>query len=507
MTALEQFAATPAAQALTGALFHFVWQGALIGLALAITFGTARGAGSRLRYGIAAGALALMPAAFLVTFAVCLPGGSAAAPRWIVPGALRSLQGAGMAFAPAASSGAWALWAPPLWAAGVLAMWIRTAGGWWAAARISRRARPASREWQERLKMLARRMGLAVPVELRESFALTVPVVSGWLRPVVLAPAGVFAGLSTQQVECILAHELAHVLRRDYLVNILQSLVERLLFYHPAVWWVSRRVRAERENCCDDLAVAHSAGAREFAAALAALEESRGRVPEPMLAAQGGRLAQRIRRLLGIEAPPARMPAPAIAAVLLALVAAASLTAWQSARPESKRQDESREARIAKLLQTPYGKWLDEDVVYIIEERERKAYLRLRDDAERERFIEQFWARRDPTPGTPRNEFKEEHYRRIAYANQRFTASVPGWRSDKGHVYIVAGPPDEIESHPAKTGGQPSTEAWRYRWLEGIGRNVDFQFVDKDNMGDYRLINPNWKVLEPGQPPPRRHAP
>jgi GWxTD domain-containing protein len=136
-------------------------------------------------------------------------------------------------------------------------------------------------------------------------------------------------------------------------------------------------------------------------------------------------------------------------------------------------------------LETPYQKWLDEDVVYIISVDEGRAFRRLRTDDEREAFIEQFWLRRDPTPGTPKNEFKEEHYRRIAFANDNFTAGIPGWKTDRGMIYMRYGPPDEIDSH----GATPSTypyELWRYRFIEGMS-TPEFEFVDLTMTGRYHL--------------------
>jgi len=119
---------------------------------------------------------------------------------------------------------------------------------------------------------------------------------------------------------------------------------------------------------------------------------------------------------------------------------------------------------------SPYQKWLDEDVAYIVQPAERAAFLRLTTNEERERFIEQFWLRRDPTPATVENERKEEHYRRIAYANERFGDSVDGWKTKRGRFYILFGPPDEIETHPGKK------ESWRYWKLEGVGENITVEF-------------------------------
>jgi GWxTD domain-containing protein len=146
-----------------------------------------------------------------------------------------------------------------------------------------------------------------------------------------------------------------------------------------------------------------------------------------------------------------------------------------------------------------YKKWLDEDVVYIITDEERAAFKQLSNDEERDNFIEAFWKRRDPTPDTEENEFKEEHYQRIAYSNEHFAAGVPGWKTDRGHIYIVYGKPDEIDAHPSggeyqrpmdEGGGETSTypfEDWRYRYIEGIGQEVIIEFVDQCMCGEYRM--------------------
>jgi len=169
------------------------------------------------------------------------------------------------------------------------------------------------------------------------------------------------------------------------------------------------------------------------------------------------------------------------------------------AKPLSEKERKKREAKLRKELETPYRKWLNEDVGYIISDEERKAFRNLNTDEEREQFIEQFWLRRDPTPDTQENEFKEEHYRRIAYANERFASGIPGWKTDRGRIYITFGPPDEIESHPSggtyerpyeEGGGTTSTypfEQWRYRWLEGIGSDIIIEFVDTTMTGEYRM--------------------
>src|SRR5712692_7193738 len=169
------------------------------------------------------------------------------------------------------------------------------------------------------------------------------------------------------------------------------------------------------------------------------------------------------------------------------------------AKPMTDKERRRREEKLRKELETPYRKWLNEDVAYIITDEERQAWKRLATDEEREQFIEQFWLRRDPTPDTAENEFKEEHYRRIAYANERYASGIPGWKADRGRIYITFGPPDEIESHPSggsyerpaeEGGGTTSTypfEKWRYRYIEGIGSDINIEFVDPTMTGEYRM--------------------
>jgi GWxTD domain-containing protein len=334
--------------------------------------------------------------------------------------------------------------------------------------------------WQQRLAQLAAGVRLSKPVALLESCRVDVPLVAGYLRPVILMPLDLLSGLPAGQVEAILLHELAHIRRRDYLINLLQAVVENLLFYNPAVWWVSGVIRAEREHCCDDLAVAVQGDAFEYASALTALETRRG-AAEPALAATGGNLMKRIRRLLNRPEPRHTAFTPAVSAGIVVLTAAAALTAWQP-KPQEQPQPTAKAS--------PYQQWLTEDVAYIITNEERAAFKNLQTNEEREHFIEQFWLRRDPTPGTPANEFKEEHYRRIAYANQHFTdpTALAGWKTDRGRIYITFGPPDEIESH--LSGGPAHTfpyEQWMYRLIAGIGNNVIVEFVDPNRNGEYHM--------------------
>jgi GWxTD domain-containing protein len=168
-------------------------------------------------------------------------------------------------------------------------------------------------------------------------------------------------------------------------------------------------------------------------------------------------------------------------------------------RPLTDKEKKEREKAFKKEVGAVYKKWLDEDVRYIITDEERAAFKQLSNDEERDNFIEAFWARRDPTPDTVENEFKEEHYSRIAYANEHFAAGIPGWKTDRGRIYIMYGKPDEIDSHPSggtyerpmeEGGGETSTypfEDWRYRYLEGVGQEVIIEFVDTCMCGDYHM--------------------
>ncbi|MFY9728057.1 MAG: GWxTD domain-containing protein [Bryobacteraceae bacterium] len=701
---LHLWLAAPLAHALGLALAHFLWQGALLAAVLRVTLFLGAERPSRWRHQAAMWCLFALPLAFGITLALSLGGGhSIIAP---VPAAPR------MAFNSVTSQGApgapvdWLAWLAPLWMGGVILSFAFRLAGWVRVDRMCRRgvcAAPA--EWQQRLHALAAAVRISRPVVLLESCLAGVPLVIGYWRPVILMPLGALAGLSAEQVEAILIHELAHIRRADYLVSMAQSLIEGLFFFHPAVWWISAVVRAEREYACDDVVVALRPDARAYAAALATLEQSRWPAVEAAAASNGGNLVKRIRRLLR-EPAPARVPNARVAALAGALVlvaaVAAALVAWppaksfaQEAPPaesaagkqqlakeldqarrnlqgledqlarkqkeiqdaqqtveqaqdslrsnaealdralrngaghqgelsqveeqmrrveaalkqletaqagksqqllqqegEAIRQAESQlqQARKAaeeaqagnsqELLQqqeravqqarkqlqelasgklndvsrqlqqqlaqaglvlqemqgvngeraelekqfqqvrkelerlsessgqkrsgqiaqaqpaeaprseakteseSVYQKWLNEHVAYIITAEERRDFLALQTDADRDQFIERFWERRNPTPGAASNAFKEEHYRRLAYANEHFASSITGWRTDRGRIYIMYGPPDEIEDHPTRI---PPRQVWRYTHIEGLGYDVEVEFTDPGWKGDFHM--------------------
>jgi len=198
----------------------------------------------------------------------------------------------------------------------------------------------------------------------------------------------------------------------------------------------------------------------------------------------------------------------------LAMVPGRGMNAQQASTPAASAQKQDQEVdplkrersdkekfqaqkAVRQELKGAYKTWLNQDVVWIITDEESKAFKSLSNDEERDAFIENFWLRRNPNPDSPENEFREEHYRRIQYANERFAAGKPGWKTDRGHIYISFGKPDSIDSHPSggayqrpieEGGGETSTfpfEVWHYRYLEGIGENIDLEFVDTCQCGDY----------------------
>jgi GWxTD domain-containing protein len=636
MTLFAGWLQTPWATAWAKTLLHSLWEGAAVALVLALVLVEARSA--RVRYGAACLAMLVLLAGMVVTFSRLVPGRpvlAGAAHGGHIPLATRHFETATEP-RPSPATGDLA-WLVPVWLAGVLAFHLRGVAGWVAARRLRRTGVCVAAEpWQQRLDGLRTQLWIARPVALLESCLADVPVVIGYVRPVILMPVGLLAGLPVGQVEAILLHELAHIRRYDYIVNLLQVFVEGLLFYHPAVWWISGVMRTERENCCDDVVVRVTGGALEYAAALTALEIRRTDT-RVVLAATGGGLVNRIQRLLWQREQPYPSAMPVLTALIvtiaLASIALATATvalpvgtfehaekalagakppaehigafaganaeeifplmAQVQARTQSQSQpgsalqpdqvmfdramaslaqghylvarltlntlinsysnseylkkaklaiadswfreggahgkaqaeaeyrdfilfypdsDEAKEARLRLETISPYEKWLNQDVVYIISGEERKGFRQLTSDEERDRFVVQFWERRNPVPGSAENEFKIEHYRRLAYANEHFSSGMPGWRTDRGRIYIQYGPPDQMEAHPAASSPRPAGEGggatstfpwqqWLYRYIEGVGRNVILEFVDKTANGDYRLtMDPSEKDALTAQP-------
>ncbi len=308
-------------QAVNAALLHFVWQGTVVAFLLWIALLLLRNRAPNTRYAASCTALALMAALPAVTIWILYerPVSLSASIALIIPPAAHAIS---------ASPGEWLAfarqWILPLWAFGVALFAIRLGLAWRHVMRLRRAAEAAEGAVWEAASTLARRMGVAKPVRVLVSKLADAPSVVGWLRPAILMPAAALVGLDAAQLQAILAHELAHILRHDYLVNMLQTVVETLLFYHPAVWWVSLRMRHERELCCDDLAVRHCGDAIGYARALTKLERMRV-MPEPAVAATGGSLMYRIQRLTGVvrECAPSRLP---VVLAVLAVVLCVPLT-------------------------------------------------------------------------------------------------------------------------------------------------------------------------------------
>ncbi len=382
MSAIEQLLREPAAQAIGWALLHFIWQGTLVGALTALVVACLRKDAADVRYVVSAIGLSLMLTLPAVT-AVQL--WRAAANQRFVPvasgfsrkdavdfrlkaeatpmvKATPTAEATGateMGSAPSSSRLADSLriesWLPMLvfaWICGVLILSLRLVSGWlWVQRMKSHGTSPVEDGWDVIAARLSRRLHIARTVRLLRSTLVEVPTVIGWLKPVILLPASALSGLNPHQLEAILAHELAHIRRHDYLVNLMQTVVETLLFYHPAVWWLSRRIRAERENCCDDLAVNLCGDPFTYAQALADLEGLRSPSRRFVMAANGGSLVQRVRRVLGAPSHAGRAPgwlagSASVLVVLGMTVGAAGTDVFQAAQstastpPPSSQQPE-----------------------------------------------------------------------------------------------------------------------------------------------------------------------
>ena len=296
--------------AIAWALVHFLWQGAALAfLALILT---RLASSASVRYTIGVATMAAMVIAVGVTIATgpnaelveasteraggLTEGGTTLQPSAEVGHTSEAESGGVLARRSPGAGGLPTTWILGVWMLGVVALSARAAGGWWVARRVARSAvSPVPEDLQRTARMLAERMGITRAVGIFESSRVLVPVMIGWLRPVVLMPPAALAGLSSAQVEAIFAHEFAHIRRHDYLVNLLQTAVETVLFFHPAVWWVSREIRRERELCCDDVAV-RVCDRVTYATALSALAHLQP--PSLALAATDGSLRDRVRRVI-----------------------------------------------------------------------------------------------------------------------------------------------------------------------------------------------------------------
>jgi GWxTD domain-containing protein len=369
---------------------------------------------------------------------------------------------------------------------------------------------------------------------LRESASIAVPMTAGWLRSSILLPMD-WREWDREKLAAALIHELAHVRRKDALIALVAGINKAAFWFHPLSWWLERKLALLAEEASDDCALLVLGDRCRYASTLLEMTEAarngRERIFWQAIAmARPSTLRRRIDRVLdesrrihgglsrgrwitlllvsavmlcgaaALQLQPMPPPPPNTAQRdarlraeleapyqkwLAGELAYAGSIEQSAAKPLSEEEKRSRDERLQRELESPYQKWLVEDVAYIITAEERAAFQQLSTGRQREDFIESFWLRRDPTPGTLTNEFKEEHYRRIAYSNDRFASKLPGWKTDRGRIYITFGPPDEIESHPS--GALGPYEIWRYRWIEGFGNNVELRFEDQGQNGEYRL--------------------
>jgi len=330
---------SPLIEALGWTLLHFVWQGGLIAVLLACLLSCISTSAPNLRYGLACAALLIMAGISLVTLGLqikavrsgLVPGFHAAQAPAITARQSRFDSHAAVAHPAMLGDGSRAasmngrttsFWALPwidtqsfarelrpclpklvaLWALGVGVLALRISLSWRTVKRLHARGHEIQDAyWTNRLEHLQRRFGIKCTVRLLSSAQATVPFVLGWLKPTILLPAELLTGLNREELQAILIHELIHIRRHDYLVNLGQSAFEVVFFYHPAGWWVSGQIRQEREHCCDEIAAAQSGGVLGYAKTLAKLERLCGLHTSLRVAASGGSLVQRVRRLLRTE--------------------------------------------------------------------------------------------------------------------------------------------------------------------------------------------------------------
>ena len=335
--------AHPMVQATAWTLLHFLWQGTLLAALAWAGLGALARRSASARYLWASAVLGLMALAPLLTVALVLRGLGAASAAPIAPpteATLPLLARIQLGLLP---------WLPALtfgWLVGVGLFGLRLAGGLLMIQRLKEvGTSPVPAQWHLVLSRLSRELRLSRTVRLLGSAKVDVPTVVGWLRPVILLPAAALTQLSPHQLEAILAHELAHVRRHDFAINLLQACVEALLFFHPAVWWLSARIREERELACDDVAVALCGDALAYARALALLDELRAPLPTLALASHGGSLMKRIARLI----QPQLLPTPTLRTALLSALAATALSAAGLAIQEAKKEEKKRTVLVQKL--------------------------------------------------------------------------------------------------------------------------------------------------------------
>jgi beta-lactamase regulating signal transducer with metallopeptidase domain len=328
MNLLETLMSMSIVEALGWALIHFVWQGALIAVVAALVLHLLRRRSANTRYLVGCGAMALMIVAPIATMIAMWPG--AAAPAVAAPAAALAEPTAWERLTPLLP------WFTVVWIVGVLVLQTRLILNWSHVQHLRQfGTKPVAARWQTLLEELSEQMGVRQTVRIVESSIARAPMMIGWLRPVILVPTTALTGLTPQQLRTIIAHELTHVRRHDYLVNLVQAVFETLLFYHPAVWWLSNRIRVEREYCCDDAAVSVCGDALCYAKALSSLDELRDGTIEPALASTGGSLMNRIYRIAGVPVTQRRGISGWPLLVVMSVTAAVSAMAVSTTTPDA----------------------------------------------------------------------------------------------------------------------------------------------------------------------------
>ena len=402
-----------------------------------------------------------------------------------------------------------------IYAAVAFTLLVQLAFGYMFARRLVRNSKPL--DW----------------ARVRESESISVPMTVGQIAPTVLLPMG-WREWDSAKLQAVLAHEEAHIRRADWAIGVMARINCCVFWFHPLSWWLKRELALLAEYACDDLVLTQTGDRREYARALLeiayAMKSAHGRfLGHAVPMAKETNVEKRMEQILDETRtiPPAFRRRGWVVLLLCGLpvgyfASAVQLAPAQTrmivpvakppanelpiqiiaqARPAAPKQLPPQAtpapAAAPTPVETPYQKWLGEEVTYIISDDERRAFNRLQTDDERQQFIMQFWLRRDPTPGTDENEMKEEHYRRIAWANDKFSVGIPGWQTDRGATYIKYGPPDAIDSHGATPVAYPY-ETWRYRYIEGMGTNVELEFVDLTMTGRYHLTkDPTEKLRQP----------
>ena len=368
MNALELLTG-PVAQAIGWALLHLLWQATIVAGIMAAVLALMSRQTASARYVVSCGALAVVFAMFVATAvraydpaAAPIVPAAANAPETInvslrqLPALLAETAAVSVrerAIAALSSARTSLPTIVGIWLAGVILLSSRLLVSWVRARNLVRHgSQPATPEWQRLASSLSDALGLRRAVTLLESAAVEVPSVIGSLRPIILLPASALTGLTPEQIEMVLAHELAHIRRHDFLVNLLQAVVETLMFFHPAVWWMSRRVRIERENCCDDLAVSVCGNPLQYARALTRLEELRANALPVLVAANGGSLLDRIRRIAAGRAESTSSTsrwAAAVAMLSILIIAIAVPTLPALAQREEKKAAAAAEPSVANV--------------------------------------------------------------------------------------------------------------------------------------------------------------